>query len=66
MNIIVKVPQSVYVYCKDKLKLSDKKISALYKSYVNFVTNQTTHEPIDGFIYWYEENGEECLADIKR
>lgn len=65
MNVLIKVPESVLQYCKNELKLSDKKISALYKSYVDFVTNQTTHQPIDGFTEWFNENSEEALEEIK-
>lgn len=63
MNVLIKVPEGVLQYCKNKLKLSDKKISALYKSYIDFLTNQTTHQPLDGFVEWLEENGEEILEE---
>jgi len=65
MNVLIKVPEGVLQYCKNNLKLSDKKISALYKSYIDFVTNQETHQPIDGFTEWFDENGEEALEEIK-
>lgn len=64
MNILIKVPDSIYLHCKNSLELSDRKISSLYKCYIDFVTNQTTHEPMDGFVEWFEENGEETLEEI--
>lgn len=65
MNIIIKVPDSVLQYCKNQLKLSDKQISALYKFYIDFVTNQISHQPIDGFTEWFDENGTEALEEIE-
>lgn len=65
MNIIIKVPNNVIAHCKNKLKLSDKTISKLYKSYINFVTDSDVHGGDDGFEMWFEENGEETLEELE-
>lgn len=64
MNVIIKVPDSVVQFCKNKLKLSDKKISALYKQYAEFTLNLTSHESLDGFSCWFDENGSEALEEL--
>lgn len=64
MNILIKVPESVLQYCKNELKLSDRKVSMLYKSYIIHMTNQETHGAGDDFLEWFEVNGEEVLEEI--
>jgi len=62
MNIIVKVPDNIYKYCKNKLKLTDKKISVLYTKYVNSVLDETFHEPMYLFEQWVlSDDGQDII-----
>lgn len=62
MNIIVKVPDSVILFCKNK-NLTEEQISALYSVFLGFMLNESAHED-HPFFEWFEENGSDAIDEL--